>query len=141
MKNFSVTIARNLMLGEIRSGNGFNHAKVVDLRQDEIGEKRPIEEMVIRRLSNHFIAYGQETLTPDDQKKSEADCLLSMVESVDGDSLVLTDDISHIAALCHEKEIPFTAKDFYVVETGHGGVVHNVPQSNDLQPNFGTFGA
>ena len=138
---YSVTIARNLMLNEIRSGNGFNHAKVVDLRQDECGEKRPIEEMVMRRLSNHFISYEQDRLSRDDEGGSDADCLLSMVDTVAGDSLVLTDDISHVAALCQEKSIPFTSKDFYIVETGRGGVVHNVQQDAGYQPGFGTFGA
>ena len=136
MTKYSITIARALDLDEIRSTGGFNHTNVIDARRGENGRTRPIEESVLKRLKNHFIGYEQ-LKTVDTQEEDAV--LLGMATSNAGDTLVLTDDVSHVASLCQNNDIPFRSKAFYVVETGKGDFVRSVAEKPEFQPRFGTF--
>ena len=136
MTKYSITIARALDLEEIRSTGGFNHTNVIDARRGENGLTRPIEECILKRLKNHFIGYEQ--LKTDDARE-EDELLIGMATSNTGDTLVLTDDVSHVASLCQNNDIPFKSKAFYVVETGKGDFVHSVAEKPEFQPRFGTF--
>jgi len=57
--NQVVTIARSIELNEIITDGSFEHNHVVDLRNNENGCARPVEENVLNRLKNHFISYDQ----------------------------------------------------------------------------------
>ncbi|MEM7069406.1 MAG: hypothetical protein AAF478_11035 [Pseudomonadota bacterium] len=136
MKNYSITIARSLELDEINCRGGFDHKSVIDMRRAQCGATRPIEESVLKRLKNHFIEYEQmdaDAIDADQQK------LVGRADIVSGDTLVLTDDVAHVASHCQANNIPFTSKTFYVVETGMGDVVRTVPVAQPFEPKFGTF--
>jgi len=136
MTKYSITIARALDLDEIRSTGEFRHINVIDTRCDEAGRRRPIEESVLKRLKNHFIGYEQMAMGTSADAETT---LISKVASDTGDTLVLTDDVAHVASICQSNDIPFKSKAFYVVETGKGDFVHSVVEKQTFQPRFGTF--
>ena len=133
MKYSSITIARSLEAEDIRSNGAFDHVNVIDTRTTECGKTRPIEEGVLKRLKNHFIGYEQVALENDD------DHLMGRVGAELGDTLVLTDDVAHLASICQQHWVDFKSKSFYVVETGKGDFVRSVPEMEPFEPRFGTF--
>ncbi len=136
MTRFTITIARAMEQEEIRSNGGFGHVNVIDVRRNDDGGSRPIEEGVLKKLKNHFIGYEQMSM---DDSAACDEALMARAGSNNGDTLILADDVAHVARLCQERNIPFTSRSFYVVETGKGDLVRSVVEKQPFQPRFGTF--
>lgn len=115
-----VTLAQALRLDQIATDGSFNHAHVLDLRCDENGRARAIEESVLKKLANHFIRYTQMPVALDDTGPCQEVHVCETINDMDGRVLVLTDHVTQIAALMNIFRIPFESKVFYVVETGMG---------------------
>jgi len=133
------TIAKGLDVAEVSVTRGFSHTRVVDLRCD-CDRARPIEEAVLRRLRNLFVTYEQAPMQLDlatDEYKTK---VIEILKTEASDTLVISDDLAQLAAVLSASDIAFTAKSFYVVETGKGQVVHTMPEAavNEL-PKYGTF--
>lgn len=139
----NVTIARTLDCTEINVGKGFAFSRVFDLRC-EAGQARPIEEVVLKRLSNHFVDYEQIPLEFSVDGPCKEVHICESVKASDKNTLVLADDLSQIAALFQIYNIEFTSRSFYVVETGKGEIVRPIPAEHQevaQAASFGTFGA
>jgi len=138
--NISITIAKHLLDHEIQSGQKFPHHRIIDLRRCENGKCRPIEETTLKRLKNHFISYGQMSLDMNTSDESDEAHFAETVEHYKGDILVITDQVSQIAGFCQRQNMPFTTKEFYVVETGKGDTFRHVQsQPSSYTAKFGTF--
>ena len=146
MINCKVTVSRTLDLDEIISGEGFNFNHVVDLRCGDELQARPIEERVMKKLRNYFIEYEQMPMTNGKSGPCEEVRLCEDLNEMGGSILVVTDDIPYVASLCNLYDIPFTSREFYVVETGKGDIVKSVtpelatPAARQTV-RFGTFGS
>lgn len=137
--NVSITIVKSLELDDIKSGQRFPHRHVLDLRGCGEGNSRPIEEPTLKCLHNHFIDYEQACLNlrnPDEHAEMQ---LMNLITQKQGDILVITDQVSQMADYCMRTNIPFVTKDFYIVETGKGGVVKHVPPQPAYNIKFGAF--
>lgn len=121
--NSIVTIARSIEVEDILSDGSFKHNHVFDLRCGETGKSRPVEESVLKRLSNHFISYDQIPMNMDEIGPCEEIHLCEMIKEHPGDILIITEDVAQLASLCNIYKIPFASKVFYVVETGKGDIV------------------
>ena len=137
--NVSITIVKHLELDDIKCGPRFPHRHVLDLRGCEGGTSRPIEEPTLKRLRNQFIGYEQSCINLVDAKEHSEACLLEKIGQLQGDILVITDQISQMADLCMRNKIPFVAKDFYVVQTGKGDMVKHIQPQADYTIKFGSF--
>ena len=137
--NVSITIVKGLELDDIKSGQKFPHRHVLDLRGCSQGNSRPIEEPTLKRLHNHFISYQQECVNFKNSDDYQDAQLLNLITQHQGDILVITDQISQMADFCMCSNIPFIAKDFYIVETGKGDVVKHVPPQPVYNIKFGAF--
>lgn len=142
-KNSIVTIARTVELNEIITDGSFEHSHVIDLRRNEEGLARPVEEDVLKRLKNHFISYNQVQMDMKDVGPCEEVHLCEMLQEYEGNVLLITEDVPQVAHLCNIYKIPFTSKVFYVVETGKGDVIKPyTPVEEQRRPaRFGSFGA
>jgi hypothetical protein len=137
MKNGAkVTIAQSIEVSDILCDGTFKHSHVFDLRCGEEGKARPVEELVLKRLRNHFISYDQMPMDMDEIGPCEEIHLCEMIREHDGDILIITEDVPQVAHLCNIYKIPFTSKVFYVVETGKGDIVKPyTPQTDSDTPN------
>ncbi len=145
MINCKVTVSRTLDLDEITSNGDFDFNHVVDLRCGEELQARPIEERVMKKLRNYFIEYEQMPMANGKSGPCEEVRLCEDLNEMGGTILVVTDDIPYVASLCNLYEIPFTSREFYVVETGKGDIVKSVTpevaaQTAKQTVRFGTFG-
>lgn len=122
-KNSTVTISRSVELSEILTDGSFDHQHVVDLRRNNTGFARPVEEDVLKSLRNHFISYTQMEIDLKDAGPCEEIHLCEMLQEFNGNVLLITEEVAQVAHLCNIYKIPFTSKVFYVVETGKGDVV------------------
>jgi len=140
--NQVVTIARSIELNEIITDGSFEHNHVVDLRNNENGCARPVEENVLNRLKNHFISYDQLAMDLKDSGPCEEIHLCEMLKEYEGNVLLITEDVPQAAHLCSIYKIPFNSKVFYVVETGKGDVIKPFTPVEDRQPErLGSLGA
>ena len=138
--NISITIAKHLLDQEIQSGQKFPHRRVIDLRRCEDEKCRPIEEVILKRLKNHFISYEQMPLDMNTSDEGSEAHFVKTMEHYKGDILVITDQVSQMAGFCQRQKIPFTSKEFYVVETGKGDIFRHAPSQPSLYTaKFGTF--
>ncbi len=142
-KDSIVTIARTVELNEIITDGSFEHSHVIDLRRNEEGLARPVEEDILKRLKNHFISYNQVQMDMKDVGPCEEVHLCEMLQEYEGNVLLITEDVPQVAHLCSIYKIQFTSKVFYVVETGKGDVIKPyTPVEEQRQPaRFGSFGA
>ncbi|MEM9332653.1 MAG: hypothetical protein AAGA53_15110 [Pseudomonadota bacterium] len=121
-----VTISQDLTLQEIKTDGSFPYNHILDLRCTESGGPRPIEEASLKCLKNHFISYDQMPLVNSESGPCQEVHFCETLDKNDGQTLVLADDIAHVAALMNIYQIPFESRVLYVVETGRGDVVKSM---------------
>ncbi len=119
----SVTLSSFIELCDISTDGRFEYESVIDLRRCEKGNSRPIEEVILKKLRNHFISYKQLNINIDILGSDEEAQICEVIEHSNGNSLVITDDVPKVAHLCNLNQIPFVSKVFYVVETGKGDII------------------
>lgn len=122
-----ITIAKGLDASEISMSKGFRHRQVIDARCDA-GRARPVEEAVLRRLSNHFIEYAQMPIDFCSTGPCQEVHLCETLKEAMQDTLVITDDLTQLSALLSIYNIEFTSNSFYIVETGKGEIVRPAPE-------------
>lgn len=117
---FGVTIASNLSLAQVADVGKFNQAHVLDLRFCEANQPRPIEEVILKRLSNIRVGYEQMPLDTKAMSRRQENQLFNMLCEQRGNILVLTDQVAGVANFCAELDIPYLSTELYLVETGAG---------------------
>ena len=134
-----LVLTAGLEAQEVIAGKGFDYSYVLDLRCCDKGYARPVEEPVLKRLTNHFVEYRQMPISFETSPSDEQEALVEILKQMDGKCLVLTEEVSMMANLCDAASIPFESKVLYIVETGKGNFVKAVKSEEGYNARFGSF--
>lgn len=130
----TITIASSLSIDELKDIKSFGHACVIDLRRDETGQAKPIEEVVLKRLRNIWIGYEQMPTDLEAMTIRHENTLFQTLCDQKGSTLVLTNQIAKLASFCMDLDIPFISSELFLVEAGAASVsVKNSDQKNRTQ--------
>ncbi len=139
-EQLQVTISKNLDASDICNCTEFPHGLVIDLRRESDGSSRPVNELTLKRLQNYFVHFEQMPMDISRHDAKDEDRLYKMLQRGYGDVMILSEDVSAVAAFCQKNEIPFESKALYVVETGKGNLTKSAVWQPGHARKFGTFG-
>ena len=127
---FGVTIVSDLELSQLEDVAAFNHVHVLDLRRGVNGKAMPIEEAIVKRLSNLWVVYEQMPTDLHKMNSRQENALYNAICEQGGSTLVITNQVVMMGTFCMGLDIPFVSSELYLVETGSA----TVPVQVDVPP-------